>query len=124
MGSQESDRLEDMTDEEITKELYATRNVIRQWIVDERAGHADDKWRVLEAEKVAELVKDPHLDNDGYWLGFVYNYLRRCQLFGMDSPQGRQAMGKLIVTLDALLGSAIVAFGPMPKAGVPSGEIQ
>lgn len=56
-------------------------------------------------------------------MDFVGNYLKRAQLFGLDTPQGRQATGKAIVSLLNILEVACELFGPMPLPGFPSGEI-
>lgn len=57
-------------------------------------------------------------------MDFVGNYLKRAQLFGLDTPQGRQATGKAIVSLMNILEVACELHGPMPAPGYPSGEIQ
>ncbi|HWI05565.1 MAG TPA: hypothetical protein VNT52_17295 [Acidimicrobiales bacterium] len=89
------------------------------WIEKERAEYADstDHRQAL----IDELRLDPHFD--GQWSVLVTNYLRRAQLLGLDSMAGRQAMGKLIVSCMHVLETAVDVFGPMPVAGVPSGEV-
>jgi hypothetical protein len=59
----------------------------------------------------------------GPWIDFIGNYLRRAELLGLDTMKGRQALGKYIVTMMHCLETAIEVYGPMPRAGYPSGEI-
>lgn len=97
---------------------------VQEWIVVERAAHAGVKYGDDQTQRqalIADLQALPHLD--GQWEVFIGNYLRRAQLLGLDSLPGRQAMGKTIVTLMDCLRTAVELYGPMPQAGVPSGEI-
>ena len=59
--------------------------------------------------------------SDDMWLQFVSNYLGRAMTLGLDSKEGRRALGKALVTCMDWLESAIRRHGPMPKGGVPSG---
>jgi hypothetical protein len=102
----------------------STRQSLLDWIATERALYADVKYAAdgpNRAALIADLRDHPHID--GEWDVFIGNYLRRAQLFGVDSLPGRQALGKTIVTLMHCLETAIEAHGPMPVPGVPSGEI-
>ena len=84
--------------------------------------YADAKWS-SPASAAAHLAcvrsEPPTTWND--WAG---NYLLRAVRFGLETPQGRQALGKTIVTLTHVLETAIELWGPMPAPGVASGEIQ
>lgn len=103
--------------------MNAWQDVI-DWIAAEREAHAGVKYAEPTAQRqslIADLHQHPHLD--GEWDVFIGNYLRRAQLLGLDSLPGRQAMGKTIVTLIDCLRTAVEMYGPMPRAGVPSGEI-
>jgi hypothetical protein len=103
--------------------VNAWQDVI-DWIAAERGAHAGVKYAEPTAQRqalVVDLQEHPHLD--GEWEVFIGNYLRRAQLLGLDSLPGRQAMGKTIVTLIDCLRTAVEMYGPMPQAGVPSGEI-
>jgi hypothetical protein len=97
---------------------------VLDWIAAERTAHAGMKYAEHQAQRqalIADLQENPHLD--GEWEVFIGNYLRRAQLLGLDSLPGRQAMGKTIVTLIDCLRTAVEIYGPMPQAGLPSGEI-
>lgn len=95
---------------------------VERWITEERRLYADQKWDSpgAFAAHVAAVKSEPPTTWDE-WAG---NYMRRAVLFGLSTPQGRQAMGKTIVTLIDYLESAVNLWGPMPAPGVPSGEIQ
>lgn len=104
--------------------VLATRMNVAEWIATERREHADVKYgEGTEAKALVDKqFEDEGLGDDS--LNFILNYLKRAELFGMHTPQGKQAMGKLIVTCTAYLERAVMLHGPMPKPGVPSGEIQ
>lgn len=94
------------------------------WIRLERQAHADVKYAADTAsyEQIVKELVENGLSGDNEV--FLLNYLKRAQLFGLDTPQGRQALGKLTVTCIAYLEYAIEHIGPMPEPGVPSGEIR
>lgn len=97
---------------------------VSSWIAEERRGHADVKYgKGTEAD---DLVEKQFLEEGlgDSALNFIGNYLKRAQLLGVDTPLGKQALGKAIVTCTAYLERAIIHHGPMPKPGLPSGEIQ
>lgn len=107
------------------------REHLRAWLDYERTKYADLKFDPEKPETQA-LLKDatenPQMranrEGEADIDLFIKNYLGRVSLFGLDTPQGRQAMGKLIVTLTDHLERAILAHGPMPKPGVTSGQIE
>lgn len=99
----------------------STRADLQKWIAVERATYADIKF---SDENRAFLIDAMRVERLGpIWLGFIGNYLKRAELFGLDTLQGRQALGKTIVTLLHCLETAMDEFGPMPAPGVSSGEI-
>lgn len=49
-------------------------------------------------------------------------YLGRAQVLGLETPNGRQALGKAVAVSIAALESATRVFGSLPPAGMPSGE--
>ena len=101
----------------------SARDELLEWIATERAFYADVKYAEDGTNRealIADLRYHPHID--GEWDVFIGNYMRRSQLFGVDSLPGRQALGKTIVTLMHCLETAIEVYGPMPAPGVPSGE--
>lgn len=115
-------------------DLLAARFHVSEWLMNERIGWADEKYdEGLREKGVEELRRWAQDDESGldetlgmglYWATFVENYLQRIALQGLDTQQGKQALGKLIVTLTSLAEAAKVAFGPFPKPGVSSGTIE
>lgn len=83
----------------------------------ERRVYADPKWD----EKHLELHKQKV--RDGEWYNHVYSYLERAKNMGLDTPQGRQALGKVLTSGAHILETAVEELGDMPKPGYTSGEI-
>lgn len=106
---------------DVTAEI-ATRMNVREWISIERRVHADPKWNEGENRQVARdhMEGDPHGE---WWSNYVGSYLHRASVLGLDTPAGRQALGKATVTLLHMLETAVMVYGPLPQAGMPSGEI-
>lgn len=107
------------TPAEITQRVQAKRS-LQNWIELERRMYADDKQATKGGRGGGEL-KDG-LIND-HCILIVVNYLNRALRQGSNTPQGRQLLGKAIVTLLDYTEQAIIYQGSMPKPGVPSGEI-
>lgn len=102
--------------------VSTVRDHVRTWIIAERALYADAKWSPPEnsaAHNAAVREQGPTKWSD--WAG---NYIKRATMFGLDSPQGRQALGKAVVTLIHVLETAVELYGPMPEPGYPSGEVR
>ncbi len=106
---------------------------VAAWLEAERTDYADEKWDSETGEALnRDARENPKMlpdspGSDGPPINidvFIFNYLGRIHLCGLDATPGRQAMGKLIVTLTDHLERAVDAHGPMPLPGVPSGEIQ
>ncbi len=100
----------------------ALRGMVLRWLADERKMYADLKW----AEPGAEVAHRACVVGEGptTWHDWAGNYVKRAVMFGLDTPQGRQALGKAIVTLMHVLETAVEEYGPMPRPGVPSGVIE
>ena len=95
---------------------------VYQWIVDERRDYADAKW---EPPAAAKAHRDCVIgEGPTTWHDWAGNYIKRAAMFGLETPQGRQALGKAIVTLIHVLATAVEEYGPMPAPGVPSGVIE
>lgn len=112
-----------MTDSARNAQEMVARHDLVAWLLEERAGYADKKYAngtVTRDEFVEDLRNGYGLD--ARWLDFPLNYVQRAKLVGLDTPQGRQAMGKAIATLMHYLETAIVEFGPMPQPGISSSE--
>lgn len=118
----------DSTTEQVQLNLkrLAIRMNIQQWIAHERIQYADKKYD-RNGEVWHRLLLDMAnygLAEEGEWWGFITNYLKRAHLLGLDNPSGRQALGKLIVTLLSCMDAAIEVSGDLPRPGVPSGQIE
>jgi hypothetical protein len=94
------------------------------WVHLERSQHANTKYADgLEARnRLIEAMQEGGFHAD--WERFIESYLDRVRLVGLDTPQGRQAMGKAIVTMMHCLETAVECFGEMPMPGTPSGTVQ
>lgn len=98
------------------------REQLGLWLQIERSVYADAKFAEA-GENRLQLIEA--MGNEGFgdtWMDFAGNYIKRAQLFGADTLQGRQAMGKAIVTLMHMLETAILVYGDMPAPGVSSTE--
>lgn len=95
---------------------------ILDWVKVERLAYAHQKW----APPAAEAAHRASLAGTGptRWEDWAGDYIKRASMFGLDTPQGRQALGKAISTLVHFLATAVVDHGPMPRPGVPSGVIE
>lgn len=108
-------------------ERVAARYHVRCWIEKERNDYADTKYGEGTPQRqraIDDTGIHPHLDDDSDWYVFITNYLQRVRIFGVDTQQGRQALGKLVVTLLHCLETSVLVYGDMPKPGVSSGEIE
>jgi hypothetical protein len=103
--------------------FIASRIVASDWIAIERREYADHKY---DADLRYKNDIDMHnfgLTEESDWWVFLTNYLRRAQVFGVDTLQGRQAFGKFVVTALSAFESMIRTEGRPPTPGVHSGEI-
>lgn len=101
----------------------AIQEHVQTWIHAERLIYANHKW--LYNEENRKTIKAQMADHgiEIEWMNFITNYLKRAELFGVDTLQGRQALGKAAVTILHCLETAVELFGAMPRPGYPSGEI-
>lgn len=104
-------------------EVARSRAHVLSWVSQERNLYADaDKFK--EGNPGRDMIREylaEGFGDDAY--SFLLNYLGRARLFGIDTPQGRQAMGKSLVTLTHFLETVVELHGPMPEPGHSSGEI-
>lgn len=110
----------------IESAMRRARTDVNTWVYQERTRYADKKWDSKTHDPLIRALRDdPHQESEGrQYLDWIQDYFLRMKQFGLDTPQGRQAAGKALVTLHHMLESAVVAFGRMPNPGHPSGEIQ
>lgn len=83
-------------------------------------------WLVAERETYQPTKFDYETEGDKpveYWMQQFDSYLQRIPLFGIDTPQGAQAVLKLAATAVACAEHCRERLGGLPKAGVPSGTI-
>lgn len=105
------------------------REHVHAWIDYERRTHADVKYGEGTQQRenlIADVQNNPHMApsvKDIDFDLFIGNYMSRVKLHGLDTPQGRQAMGKAIITMLHALETAVLVHGPMPRPGMPSGNI-
>ncbi len=101
------------------------RVALKIWLLQERSRYADIKY-AENGENRARLIT-AMVDTESIpelWDVQIEGYMDRARTFGLETAHGRQAMGKAIVTMMHCLETAIEVHGPMPKPGVPSGEIR
>lgn len=104
--------------------MVSPRAQLRIWLTRERNTYADAKWDGnFDDRKRAEVRSDPHITDENWWMDFLPSYWQRARVLGLDTPQGRQALAKLIVTYCSLLECAIEEFGDLPAPGHSSGNI-
>ena len=84
--------------------------------------HWLDGEREYATTKLPDQFEDEHLD-PAQVRQFVDQYLDRAVVFGLDVPQGRQALMKALMTLQRFAEAAVRNYGLLPVPGVPSGEI-
>lgn len=94
--------------------VLRSRLHVSNWITHERL-YGDTKYPI-------KSTHDQNMVESGieWWLVFLTNYLSRAQTLGLDTPRGRQALGKVIVTAMDCLETACRVYGPMPQGGQPS----
>ena len=75
------------------------------WLASEKRDYAAAKWSWPDAAKAHRdcvVGSGPTTWHD--WAG---NYIKRAAMFGLDTPQGRQALGKTVITLIHVLETAV-----------------
>lgn len=113
---------------DLEQQMRTARTQVLEWVRRERAGHADDKFSAMLATQIRwhwdEQDQVGTLAASSGWWQFASNYLDRVRLFNLQSPQGRQALAKVICTLQDALATSIMLWGDLPEPGHPSGEIR
>lgn len=102
---------------------FAARLNVGSWLAAERS-YGNAKWGEGDnrATAVAHMAGDP---TGEWWRDYVAAYLHRAGVLGLDTPLGRQAWGKAIVTAIHALETALeVHGGELPEPGHPSGEVR
>lgn len=95
------------------------------WLTRERTQYADVKYEPGGANYMSRLedMREHGLGPGSTEMTFLTNYLKRAEILGLDTLAGRQAFGKFVVTAMAMLDRIVLAYGDLPEAGHPSGEI-
>lgn len=106
-----------------TKTL-ASRMRVAKWLADERRECADKKFNVIQLEWLEQEMRDGRIRIGTQWEPYISNYFDVISSNGVESQEGLQALGKLVVTLTHALETAERVFGPLPKPGVHSGTIE
>jgi len=99
------------------------REHLLKWIESEWKDYSDPKFgdqRPLHDE----FLKETGLELDGWWYNQVFQYWKRAQILGVDTPAGRQAIAKMWAAMSGLVESVIRVHGKLPKPGVSSGNIE
>lgn len=109
--------------DDVWNSRWLSRQQVSRWIEQERMNYADVKYADREGNRTA-LIEAMHAKDWERWTNFLGNYLKRAELFGLDTLEGRQAMGKAAVTALHILETAVSLFGDMPKPGVASGTVE
>lgn len=69
-------------------------------------------------------ITDDDEKTPGAWTEAVIKYHDRARLFGLDTPPGRQAVGKAAAAGVGFLETVIRVYGSVPVPGFPSGELR
>lgn len=112
---------------DLSPEVIQGRAHVRVWIDKERERYADNQaGGKYQDGTVGGNLRDTLLESRD-WTAittFIANYVKRAEMFGLDTEQGRQALGKSITAAINILEKACEEYGPMPDPGHSSGEVQ
>lgn len=97
------------------------RRQLVEWLLTEWR-YADHKFDDQRPKHDDEMRADG-LADDGWWFNQVFQYVRRAQTLGLDTPLGRQAVAKCWAAMSGLVESVIRVHGDLPPAGTPSGQV-
>lgn len=110
----------------LPQEDIRARALLRAWIEVERAFYADETIKYGEGTETRDALVE-EMRHNGFGdrhVDLCLQYVKRAQVLGAHTPQGKQAMGKAIVSLMHLLETALVVWNDdMPEPGRPSGDI-
>mgnify|MGYP001069442799 CR=1 FL=1 len=98
---------------------YVENATLLEWLIDE-VNYADEKRPDRTNDDAALREAAPGLVSP--WEMDVLMYLQRSRVLGYDNPLGRQALGKALSTLFAMVKGVAREFGELPPAGLPSGR--
>lgn len=91
------------------------------WLISERSYTITKFGTDADRRHTTEWMEK---SGDGWWDQQLDNYLHRAFVLGLDTLVGRQALAKFVSTAAGMLAAAVQVYGPIPEAGVPSGEIR
>lgn len=94
---------------------------VMTWIIAER----DYQMRKFDYADIDEAhIKQGCKPGTWVWDRCIENYMGRASVLGIHTPAGRQAFMKCITALVNMAEAMVRVYGDLPRAGVPSGEIQ
>jgi hypothetical protein len=95
------------------------RKRVLEWVRDEWALYADRR----NDPNVADVEKHLLVDNpltEGWWHDVVWQYMRRAEVFGLETPKGRQQVMKAVATMIDLAACVVRVYGDPPSPGEAS----
>lgn len=93
------------------------------WL-DKEMEYANDKRGTRRVEDNANLAHSPHQPLLSIYWRDAEMYVQRAGVLGLDNELGRQALGKGVAVMIAMLIGTTEEYGPLPKAGIPSGHAE
>ena len=113
-------------DAAIEDEFASAENMVLCWLAEEREAYQTRKFDYDDELELMALGFEPDSMGDGksYIERQVMNYLHRAKVFGLDTPQGRQAWMKLCAAVTGQAEQIARVHGIPPRPGVPSGTIE
>jgi hypothetical protein len=105
--------------DELTPRPITPMDATFNWLISERDYQINKFGIGLDDQHTIEFGVQP----ETWWQDQVAMYLHRANLFGLDTPQGRQMVAKATATMCGLLESVIRVHGELPPPGVSSGNL-
>lgn len=97
------------------------RKIVLEWVRDEWERYADDKNSTVEQLATKEAwVRDTGIADGSQWFGVIFQYLHRAELFGIDTPKGRQQMMKACTTILDMAAAVVRVHGRPAEPGEAS----
>lgn len=94
---------------------------VEEWLDSELRNYVFTKFDPkADAEHVYEFTNS-EIGTDTWFDIQLHQYLDRAKLIGLDTSNGRQALGKFVATAMGMLIAAVDKYGELPEPGVPSG---
>lgn len=103
-------------------ERYPEAAQVLAWLGVEQ-DYADRKFGDQKADHDAWMAEGG-IGEDSEWWRQVTQYVSRARLFGLETPQGRQALAKFMATTLGLVECAVRNHGDLPEPGWTSGEVR